>query len=222
MVASLDIAIALHIWRQQLETRGWAAIPDLLTCQGKGGLEEAFRGAEGQKLANETPERSPVAELDKLSWSMTHILARGAKQEEEAGRIRHGRNRRHEAMTQMRKSTTVRSQCRLYTVRPLTGLDPSLFSLGSRLQGDKIATLVKAANITVESYWPGLFAKLLEKRSVEDLITNVGSGGGGAVSVSAPAAAAASGGAAAAEVKEEKKEEPQEASDDDMGFSLFD
>lgn len=70
----------------------------------------------------------------------------------------------------------LRSQCRLYTVRPLTGLDPSLFSLGSRLQGDKIATLVKAANITVESYWPGLFAKLLEKRSVEDLITNVGSG----------------------------------------------
>ncbi|BBN04238.1 large subunit ribosomal protein LP1 [Marchantia polymorpha subsp. ruderalis] len=93
---------------------------------------------------------------------------------------------------------------------------------GIAITGDKIATLVKAANITVESYWPGLFAKLLEKRSVEDLITNVGSGGGGAVSVSAPAAAAASGGAAAAEVKEEKKEEPQEASDDDMGFSLFD
>ena len=43
-------------------------------------------------------------------------------------------------------------------------------------QAEKISTLVKAANVEVESYWPALFAKLLEKRSVEDLITNVGSG----------------------------------------------
>lgn len=35
---------------------------------------------------------------------------------------------------------------------------------------------MKAANIKVESYWPALFAKLLEKRSVEDLILSVGSG----------------------------------------------
>ncbi|KAG6543316.1 hypothetical protein Mapa_015230 [Marchantia paleacea] len=91
---------------------------------------------------------------------------------------------------------------------------------GIAITADKIATLVKAANVTVESYWPSLFAKLLEKRSVEDLITNVGSGGGGAVTVSASAAPAA-GGAAVAEVKEEKKE-PKEESDDDMGFSLFD
>ena len=43
-------------------------------------------------------------------------------------------------------------------------------------QADKIATLVKAAGVQVEGYWPGLFAKLCEKRNVEDLITNVGSG----------------------------------------------
>jgi large subunit ribosomal protein LP1 len=43
-------------------------------------------------------------------------------------------------------------------------------------QADKIATLCKAANVKVQSYWPALFAKLLEKRNVEDLITNVGSG----------------------------------------------
>ncbi len=43
-------------------------------------------------------------------------------------------------------------------------------------QADKIATLLKAANVKVQSYWPALFAKLLEKRNVEDLITNVGSG----------------------------------------------
>ncbi len=30
--------------------------------------------------------------------------------------------------------------------------------------------------MTVEPYWPGLFAKLFEKRSIGDLITNVGAG----------------------------------------------
>jgi large subunit ribosomal protein LP1 len=44
------------------------------------------------------------------------------------------------------------------------------------LQADKLTTIVKAAGVNVESYWPGLFAKLLEKRSVEDLITSAGSG----------------------------------------------
>ena len=44
------------------------------------------------------------------------------------------------------------------------------------MQAEKIATIVKAANIKVESYWPALFAKLLEKRNVEDLILSVGSG----------------------------------------------
>nr|ACG34518.1 60S acidic ribosomal protein P1 [Zea mays] len=50
---------------------------------------------------------------------------------------------------------------------------------GIAITAEKIATIVKAANIKVESYWPALFAKLLEKRSVEDLILSVGSGGGG-------------------------------------------
>jgi len=43
-------------------------------------------------------------------------------------------------------------------------------------QADKITTLIKAAGVTVEPYWPGLFAKLFEKRSIGDLITNVGAG----------------------------------------------
>lgn len=63
---------------------------------------------------------------------------------------------------------------------------------------------MKAANVNVESYWPSLFAKLAEKRSIEDLVMNVGAGGGGgAVAVTAQAA-----GGAAAEAKapvEEKK-----------------
>eukprot|EP00850_Spirogloea_muscicola_P026809 SM010680S14022 [mRNA] locus=s10680:68:468:- [translate_table: standard] len=49
---------------------------------------------------------------------------------------------------------------------------------GIPITADKISTLVKAAGVSVESYWPMLFAKLLDKRSVEDLITNVGSGAG--------------------------------------------
>ncbi|BBN14463.1 large subunit ribosomal protein LP1 [Marchantia polymorpha subsp. ruderalis] len=92
---------------------------------------------------------------------------------------------------------------------------------GIPITAEKIATLCKAANVQVESYWPGLFAKLLEKRSVDDLITNVGSGGGGAVAVSAPSAGGAAAPAAVEKV-EEKKPEPEEESDDDMGFDLFD
>lgn len=63
---------------------------------------------------------------------------------------------------------------------------------------------MKAANLTIESYWPILFAKLVEKRSIEDLVLNVGAGGGsGAVAVAAPAAGGAA--AAAAPPPEEKK-----------------
>ncbi|XP_041001410.1 60S acidic ribosomal protein P1-like [Juglans microcarpa x Juglans regia] len=92
---------------------------------------------------------------------------------------------------------------------------------GIPITAEKIATLVKAAGVSVESYWPSLFAKLAEKRNIEDLILNAGAAGGGAapVAVSAPAGAAP----AAAPAAEEKKEEPKEESeDDDMGFSLFD
>ena len=42
------------------------------------------------------------------------------------------------------------------------------------LQGDNITNIVKAAGLTIEPYWPGLFAKLFEKRSIGDLISNVG------------------------------------------------
>ena len=67
--------------------------------------------------------------------------------------------------------------------------------------------MLKAAKIEVESYWPSLFAKLPEKRSVDDLILSAGEGGA-PVAVAAPAAAAASGGSAAtaaAAPAEEKK-----------------
>ncbi|XWS48650.1 hypothetical protein CRYUN_Cryun13aG0094300 [Craigia yunnanensis] len=94
---------------------------------------------------------------------------------------------------------------------------------GISITAEKIATLVKAANVGVESYWPSLFAKLLEKRNIDDLITNVGSGGAAPVGVAASAGAGVGGvAAAAAPAVEEKKVEEKEESDDDMGFSLFD
>ncbi|KAK2649957.1 hypothetical protein Ddye_017446 [Dipteronia dyeriana] len=93
---------------------------------------------------------------------------------------------------------------------------------GIPITAEKIVQLLTAANVSVESYWPSLFAKFAEKRNIDDLIMNVGCGGGGAVAVSAPVGGAAAGGAAAAPAAEEKKEEPKEESDDDMGFSLFD
>ncbi|XP_048226358.1 60S acidic ribosomal protein P1 isoform X2 [Ricinus communis] len=79
---------------------------------------------------------------------------------------------------------------------------------GIPITAEKIAQLVKAANVQIESYWPSLFAKLAEKRNIEDLVMNVGSAGGAAAAAPPP--------------EEKKKEEPQEESDDDMGFSLFD
>uniref|UniRef100_A0A2N9IW14 60S acidic ribosomal protein P1 n=1 Tax=Fagus sylvatica TaxID=28930 RepID=A0A2N9IW14_FAGSY len=93
---------------------------------------------------------------------------------------------------------------------------------GIAITSEKIASVVKAAGVAVESYWPSLFAKLAEKRNLEDLILNAGSGGAAAsVAVSAPVAGASA--AAAAPAVEEKKEELHEESDDgDLGFSLFD
>ncbi|KAF5765718.1 putative ribosomal protein L12 family [Helianthus annuus] len=93
---------------------------------------------------------------------------------------------------------------------------------GIAITAEKIATLVSAANVSIESYWPSLFAKLCEKKNLDDLVMNVGAGGGGAaVAVAAPAGGAGAP-AAAAPAAEEKKEEAKEESDDDMGFSLFD
>lgn len=44
------------------------------------------------------------------------------------------------------------------------------------MQADNIQKLTAAANVKVEPYWPGLFAKLFANKSMDDLITNVGAG----------------------------------------------
>ncbi|XP_020271165.1 60S acidic ribosomal protein P1-like, partial [Asparagus officinalis] len=50
-----------------------------------------------------------------------------------------------------------------------------LYDDGIPITAEKITTLVNAVNVKIESYWPGLFAKLFEKKNIEDLILNVGS-----------------------------------------------
>ncbi|XP_023229132.1 60S acidic ribosomal protein P1-like [Centruroides sculpturatus] len=87
-------------------------------------------------------------------------------------------------------------------------------------------TILKAANVEVEPYWPTLFAKALEGVDLKQLITNVGSGmGAGGMGLGEGGALAPAGGESAPapkeEPKEEKKEESEE-SDEDMGFGLFD
>ncbi|KPJ17779.1 60S acidic ribosomal protein P1 [Papilio machaon] len=84
--------------------------------------------------------------------------------------------------------------------------------------GEKISTILKAAGVDVEPYWPGLFAKALEGVNVRDLITNIGSGVGAAPAPGGAPAAASAAAPSSEPAKEEKKEEEPEESDDDMGF----
>ncbi|OQR70306.1 60S acidic ribosomal protein P1-like [Tropilaelaps mercedesae] len=88
------------------------------------------------------------------------------------------------------------------------------------ITAEKIISILKAANVNVEPYWPPLFAKALEGCDLKALITNVGSGVGAAPAGAAAPAAPAAGDAPAAAAKKEEVEEEEE--DEDMGFGLFD
>ncbi|MFH4978569.1 hypothetical protein AB6A40_005278 [Gnathostoma spinigerum] len=95
------------------------------------------------------------------------------------------------------------------------------------ITGEKIATILKAAHVEVEPFWPGLFAKALDGVDVKKLITDISGGIGVGAAPAASGAPAPAGGGAAAPAAEEKKEEPkkeekEEESDEDLGFGLFD
>eukprot|EP00303_Exanthemachrysis_gayraliae_P000527 CAMPEP_0206005658 /NCGR_PEP_ID=MMETSP1464-20131121/4714_1 /ASSEMBLY_ACC=CAM_ASM_001124 /TAXON_ID=119497 /ORGANISM="Exanthemachrysis gayraliae, Strain RCC1523" /LENGTH=126 /DNA_ID=CAMNT_0053379109 /DNA_START=59 /DNA_END=436 /DNA_ORIENTATION=- len=64
---------------------------------------------------------------------------------------------------------------------------------GVEITADKIAALLKAANVEVEPYWPSLFAKLCQGKDLGTMISSIGSGvaGGGKRRVLADRAAAA-------------------------------
>merc|ERR1739838_66245 len=90
---------------------------------------------------------------------------------------------------------------------------------GLAITADQLLALTKAANVSVQKFWPTLFAKALQGKDVDQLLTR----GGGAA---APAGAAGAAGAAApasgdAAPAEEKKEELKESSDEEMGMGLF-
>merc|ERR1712094_16121 len=90
---------------------------------------------------------------------------------------------------------------------------------GIDITGDKISTILKAAKVDCEPFWPGLFAGALKDVNVTELISNIGSGVGFGP---ATGGAAAAGGAEEAPAEEAKKESSSEESgDDDMGFGLF-
>merc|ERR1711881_601257 len=86
------------------------------------------------------------------------------------------------------------------------------------INADNLQKVIKAAGVSVEPFWPGLFASALSGVDVAGLITNIGSGVGSGAS----AGGAAAGAADAAPAEEAKKETTEEsASDSDMGFDLF-
>merc|ERR1712127_141384 len=88
------------------------------------------------------------------------------------------------------------------------------------INADNLNKVIKAAGVSVEPFWPGLFASALTGVDVAGLITNIGSGVGSGAAPAAGGAAAAGGDAApAAAAKKETTEES--ASDSDMGFDLF-
>merc|ERR1739848_257427 len=80
------------------------------------------------------------------------------------------------------------------------------------ITGEKIASILKAANVDVEPIWPSLFAKALTGIDVRSLISNVGSSVGAAPSAGAAAAPAGGAAAVAAAPAEEKKEEKRRRS----------
>merc|ERR1712110_1046525 len=73
----------------------------------------------------------------------------------------------------------------------------------AEINAENLNKVIKAAGVSVEPFWPGLFASALTGVDVAGLITNIGSG--------VPAAGgAAAGGADAAPAEEAKKESSEE------------
>merc|ERR1712018_151133 len=79
--------------------------------------------------------------------------------------------------------------------------------------GEKINTILKAAKVTVEPFWPSLFAKALSGCNGKELISSVGSGAGAAPAAGGAAPAACGAAAPAAEEKKEEKKEEEESDD---------
>eukprot|EP01084_Bolivina_argentea_P044852 82525_1 len=93
----------------------------------------------------------------------------------------------------------------------------ALFDDGVDITSEKIQTILKAANVTVETYWPGLFEGLIKEKGVATLLTGACKGGGG------PAVATESTDDKGGDKKkvEEKEEEEEEEESSASGPGLF-
>merc|ERR1711924_593883 len=82
---------------------------------------------------------------------------------------------------------------------------------GAEITEDKIKTLLSAANVECESFWPGLFVKAFAGQDMDELITSPGGGGGDAGAAGGDAGAAAGGGDAPAKKKTTTEEDDMPA-----------
>ncbi|GIQ87458.1 ribosomal protein L12 family [Kipferlia bialata] len=81
---------------------------------------------------------------------------------------------------------------------------------GLEITTEKLETILSAAGVKVEAYWPMLFAQYLQDKDLKELVASVGSVGAGA-------AAPAEAGAAAEAAVEEEEEEEEESEEESMG-----
>lgn len=94
---------------------------------------------------------------------------------------------------------------------------PRAYSLLPSPQADNINALISASGNTVQSFWGGLFAKILAGQDLDSIIMKPGVGGGGA----APAGAAPTAGGAAKAAEVKKEESSSEESVGGAGGGLF-
>uniref|UniRef100_A0A7S0T6B8 60S acidic ribosomal protein P1 n=1 Tax=Erythrolobus madagascarensis TaxID=708628 RepID=A0A7S0T6B8_9RHOD len=90
---------------------------------------------------------------------------------------------------------------------------------GAPVTADKITAIAEAAGVSLDAFYPTLFAKACESVDIEQVITQMSSatpsaGGGGGVGGAAD-------GGAAAPAAEEKEPEPEEE-EEEAEFDLFD
>ena len=93
-----------------------------------------------------------------------------------------------------------------------------LHDAGAEITADKLNEVITASGNSVEKYWPGMFAGLVAKVNVAELIkssTAPGAGGAGPAAA-APAAEAKAEKKEEKPKKEEKKEEPAEVGGADL------
>merc|ERR1711988_1963077 len=84
---------------------------------------------------------------------------------------------------------------------------------------ESMKSLLNAANVEYDSYWPGLFVKALNNQDLDKLICQPSGGGGGGGGVAVGAASSGGDGAAAAA---EKKESSSDGDAMPAGPGLFD